>query len=194
MIPMDRISLLQMVSDYVGRGWSPVPVARGQKAPKLKGWMREQAWKRIGDLYPQVDLPKEYGSGKATVIAWIWSRTVPSPDPAFMDVQVPIASSFLLSSKEGKEVWIEPQVDKEAKSITYAIRTKGTKAEIAAAKEGTKAGRGANFRCLMSNTAIAPAYVKATRSTRNYSTSSTHAGVRWRDFSVHAACFALWRR
>lgn len=59
-------------------------------------WMRAKAWERIGHLYPQVDLSAEYGGGKATVIAWIWARTVPSPDPAFSDVQVPIASSFLL--------------------------------------------------------------------------------------------------
>ena len=77
-------------------------------------WMREKAWERIGHLYPQVDLPKEYGGGKGTVIAWIWSRTVPSPDPAFADVQVPIASSFVLSTKAGKEAWVEPIVDKQA--------------------------------------------------------------------------------
>ncbi len=124
-------------------------------------WMREKAWERIGHLYPQVDLPKEYGGGKATVIAWIWARTVPSPDPAFSDVQVPIASSFLLSTKVGKEAWVEPIVDKQAKTISYRIRHGGTKAEIAAAKEGTKAGRGANFRCLMSDTAITPDYVKS---------------------------------
>lgn len=124
-------------------------------------WMRENAHTRIGHLYPQVDLPKEHGGGKATVIAWIWSRTVPSPDPAFSDVQVPIASSFLLGSKAGKEAWIEPLVDKSAKTIAYRIRTKGTKAEIAAAKDGTKAGRGANFRCIMSDTAITPEYVKS---------------------------------
>lgn len=122
-------------------------------------WMREKAFERIGHLYPQVDLPKEQGGGKATVIAWIWARTVPSPDPAFADVQVPIASSFLLSSKEGKEAWIEPVVNKQAKTITYRIRHGGTKAEIAAAKEGTKAGRGANFRCLMSDTAITPKHI-----------------------------------
>ena len=97
-------------------------------------WMREQAFERIGHLYPQVDLPKEHGGGKATVIAWIWSRTVPSPDPAFGDVQVPIASSFLLSSKAGKEAWIEPIVDKAAKTISYRIRRRGTKEEIATAK------------------------------------------------------------
>jgi putative DNA methylase len=43
-------------------------------------WMRDRAVKKIGHLYPQVDLPQEYGSGKATVVAWIWSRTVASPD------------------------------------------------------------------------------------------------------------------
>ena len=123
-------------------------------------WMREQAFERIGHLYPQVDLPKEHGGGKATVIAWIWSRTVPSPDPAFGNVQVPIASSFLLSSKAGKEAWIAPIVDKAAKTISYRIRKGGTKREIAMAKSGTKAGR-AIFRCLLSDTAITPDYVKA---------------------------------
>lgn len=124
-------------------------------------WMREKAWERIGNLYPQVELSKEYGGGQATVVAWIWARTVPSPDPAFANVQVPIASSFLLSTKTGKEAWVEPMVDKQAKTISYRIRHGGTKAEIAAAKEGTKAGRGANFRCLMSDTAITPDYVKS---------------------------------
>ena len=123
-------------------------------------WMRDQAFERIGYLYPEVDLPKKHGGGKATVIAWIWSRTVPSPDPAFGDVQVPIASSFLLSSKAGQEAWIEPIVDKVEKTISYRIHKGGTKGEIATAKAGTKAGR-AVFRCLFSDTAITPDYVKA---------------------------------
>ena len=122
-------------------------------------WMRERAFERIGHLYPQVDLTKEHGGGKATVIAWIWARTVPSPDPAFGDVQVPIASSFLLSSKAGKEAWIEPIVDKTAKTISYRIRKGGTKEEIERARGGTKAGR-AVFSCLLSDTAITPDYVK----------------------------------
>ena len=117
-------------------------------------WMRERAFECIGHLYPQVDLPKEHGGGKATVIAWIWSRTVPSPDPAFGSVQVPIASSFLLSSKAGKEAWIEPIVDKAAKTISYRIRHDGTKEEIAAAKLGTSAGKRQAFRCIMSDAAI----------------------------------------
>ncbi len=125
-------------------------------------WMREKAFERIGHLYPKVELPSEYGGGKATVIAWIWARTVPSPDPAFSDVQVPIASSFLLSSRAGKEAWVEPIVDRRARTIAYRIRHGGTKDEIANAKEGSKAGRGANFRCLMSDTAITPDYIKRT--------------------------------
>ena len=121
-------------------------------------WMRKRAFERIGHLYPQVDLAKEHGEGKATVIAWIWSRTVPSPDPAFGDVQVPIASSFLLSSKAGKEAWVEPIVDKAAKSISYRIRKGGTKEEIAKAKAGTKTGR-AVFKCLFSDAPIPGDYI-----------------------------------
>lgn len=124
-------------------------------------WIRERALERIGHLYPQVNLPKNYGGGKATVIAWVWARTVPSPDPAVGNVHVPIASSFLLSSKVGREVWIDPNVDKISKTITYRIRIGGTKDEITKAKTGTKVGRGANFLCLFSDTAITPKYVKA---------------------------------
>ncbi len=124
-------------------------------------WIRQQAWERIGQFYPMVDLPKSYGGGKATVIAWIWARTVPSPDPAFNDVHVPLASSFLLCSKVGKEVRIEPIVDRESKLIEYRICDGGTNDEIVKAKKGTKAGRGANFVCLLSGTAIAPSYVKS---------------------------------
>ncbi|MCI5043003.1 MAG: DUF1156 domain-containing protein [Donghicola eburneus] len=124
-------------------------------------WMREKAWERIGHLYPKVDLPQEQGGGQATVIAWIWARTVPSPDPAFADVHVPIASSFLLSSKKGKETWVEPVVDRASKTIKYEIRTGGSKEDWERAKEGTKAGRGANFRCIISGTAITPDYVKS---------------------------------
>jgi putative DNA methylase len=123
-------------------------------------WIRDKALERISNFYPSVDLPKELGSENAKVVGWIWSRTVPSPDPAFSNVEVPIASSFLLNSKSGKEVWIEPIVDKAARSVRFRIRSGGTKSEIAQAKDGTKAGRGASFRCIMSGTAITPNYVK----------------------------------
>jgi len=117
-------------------------------------WIREKAWERIGDLYPQAQLPKEFGGGKATVIAWIWARTVPSPDPAFSGAQVPLISSFVLSSKKGKEALIEPIVDKIGKSITYRIRQGATKAELDAAALGTTAGKRQAFRCILSDAAI----------------------------------------
>ncbi|MFC5038824.1 DUF1156 domain-containing protein [Tianweitania sediminis] len=123
-------------------------------------WMRERAWERIGHLYPKVDLPKEYGGGEATVIAWIWARTVPSPDPAFADVQVPLISSFLLSSKKGKEIWIEPVADRASKTITYRVRTGGTKSELEAAALGTTAGKRQAFRCVMSGAALPYDYVR----------------------------------
>ncbi len=129
-------------------------------------WIRKEAFALIGHMYPQVELPKKYGGKKANVIAWIWSRTVPSPDPAFSDVEVPIASSFLLNSKKGKEAWVEPIVDKLSKTIIYEVRSGGTENEIERAKKGTKAGRGANFRCLISNTAITTEHVRGVAKSR----------------------------
>lgn len=123
-------------------------------------WIRDNAFERIRHLYPQVRLPAEEGGRNATVIAWIWTRTIPSPDPAFSDTNVPITSSFLLSSKAGREVWIEPIIDKASKTIEYRIRKGGTTDEIALARKGTKAGR-ANFVCLLSGSAIPSKYVKA---------------------------------
>jgi len=125
-------------------------------------WIREQAQARIGHLYPQADLPKEYGGGKVTVIAWLWTRTVPSPDPAFSNVHVPIASSFLLSSKKGREAWIEPIVDRAAGTIRYRVRKGGTNTELGKAAAGTKVGTGANFQCLLSGAAITADYIRAT--------------------------------
>jgi putative DNA methylase len=121
-------------------------------------WMREKAWERIGHLYPQVDLPKEYGGGKATVIAWIWARTVPSPDPAFAGAQVPITSSFTLGTKPGREAWIRATPDRKAKSVQYEVQRGGAKEEIAQAKKGTKAGQ-ANFQCILSDAPISGAYI-----------------------------------
>jgi putative DNA methylase len=119
-------------------------------------WMREEAFKRIGHLYPQVDLPKEQGGGKATVIAWLWARTVKSPNPAFSHVDVPLASTFILSSKAGKEAYVQPVIDGD--NYHFEIRS-GKPPE--SAKNGTKLARGANFQCLLSGSPIEPKYIKA---------------------------------
>ena len=84
-------------------------------------WMRDKAWKRIGHLYPKVRLPREYGSGEATVIAWLWARTVICPNPA-CGAQMPLLSSFILSTKQGKVTRVEPVADRVTKSIHFEVR------------------------------------------------------------------------
>lgn len=118
-------------------------------------WMREAARDRIGTLYPQIDMPKKYGGGKAPVIAWIWARTVPSPDPAFSGVDVPLVRSFKLSAKAGKEVWIQPV--KEGDSYHFEVQSvaQGNKH---LGFEGTVGRQGGV--CLMSNSAMPLNYIR----------------------------------
>ena len=123
-------------------------------------WMRKQASKKIGHLYPNVELPKKLGGGSATVVAWIWARTVPSPDPAFSDVPVPLISNFVLSSKKGQETRLVPIVDRSTKLLRFEVSKVGTEQEWKEAKTGTKSGAGSNFRCLFSNSAITPEYIR----------------------------------
>lgn len=129
-------------------------------------WMRAEARKRIGHLYPQVEITPEiiaerpdlvpYKGQKLTVIAWLWARTVKSPNPAFTHVDVPLAASFVLSSKKGKEAYVQPMV--EGDSYRFAVKV-GTPPE--GAKKGTKLSRGANFQCLVSASPIPPDHIKA---------------------------------
>lgn len=86
-------------------------------------WMRDEAEKRIGHLYPKVKLPAEYGGGEATVIAWLWARTVPSPNPAANGALVPLVRSFALSTKKGKETWVEPVIDRQKMTYRFEIRS-----------------------------------------------------------------------
>ena len=95
-------------------------------------WMRDEAEKRIGHYYPKVVLPAEQGGGEATVIAWLWSRTVKCPNPA-CGCEMPLVRSFALSTKKGKEAWVEPIVDKETKTVRFEVRTGKGKPQ-----EGTK--------------------------------------------------------
>jgi putative DNA methylase len=131
-------------------------------------WMREEAEKRIGHLYPKVKIAKEmvkdrpdlkrYLNQELTVIAWIWARTVKSPNPAFSHVDVPLASTFMLSTKEGKEAYIDPAV--EGSKYHFVIKTGKPKNRDQVGK-GTKLARGANFQCLLSGTPITSDYIKA---------------------------------
>ena len=129
-------------------------------------WMRDEAEKRIGHLYPKVRVTKEvakerpdlkpYVGRELTVIAWLWARTVKSPNPAFAEVDVPLASTFILSKKKGKEAYVEPVIDNGGYRFTVKVGAPppGTEA-------GTKLARGANFRCTLSGTPMAGDYIKA---------------------------------
>lgn len=130
-------------------------------------WMREEAQKRIGHLYPLVEVTADMAKArpdllplvgqKLTVIAWLWARTVKSPNPAFRHVDVPLASTFVISSKEGKESYVQPVIDGDRYNFLVKVGK-----PLETAKEGTKAtGRGANFRCILSNTPISGDYIKA---------------------------------
>ena len=89
------------------------------------------------------------------MIAWLWARTVSSPNPAFAGCQVPLAASFVLSTKKGKEAWVAPQID--GKHYRFTVKT-GTPPEEA--KNGTKAARGANFFCILSGTPLDEAHIR----------------------------------
>ena len=131
-------------------------------------WMRDKAEKRIGYLYPKIEVTAEmakerpdlkpYVGKKLTVIAWLWARTVKSPNPAFASVDVPLASTFMLSTKAGKEAYVEPVI--EAKSYRFAVKV-GKPKDAEAAKRGTKAGgSGSIFLCLMSGTPMPFEYLR----------------------------------
>lgn len=73
-------------------------------------WMKREAFRRIGHLYPKVKVPHELGGGEATVIAWIWARTVKCPNPA-CGCEMPLVKSFELSKKKGNPAWVKPIYD-----------------------------------------------------------------------------------
>ena len=131
-------------------------------------WMRDEAEKRIGHLYPKAEVTPEmvrerpdlkaYQGHELTVIAWLWARTVKSPNPAFADVDVPLASTFMLSTKKGKEAYVEPVI--EGRGYRFAVKV-GTPADAGAAKLGTTAGKRSAFRCLMSGVPVTYAHIRS---------------------------------
>ncbi len=178
-------AMIEIPPKFAGR--KPVgPVPAGEKQTKMaedwsgaRGlaedvrryghWMREEAQKRIGHLYPQVEITaemaksrpdlKQYVGQKLTVIAWLWARTVRSPNPAYSSVQVPLASTFLLSTKAGKEAWVEPVV--EGSSYRFEVKVAdGKRKPPARAKAGTTAGKRAAFICLMSDVAVSYDHIR----------------------------------
>lgn len=131
-------------------------------------WMRDEAFRRIGHLYPPVRVTeemaarrpdlKEYVGNDLTVIAWLWARTVTSPNPACGGVHVPLVSSFWLSKKPGKEAWVETVVDRATNQWRFEVRV-GKPADPKSVDAGTKTGRG-DFRCILTGDPIPADYIR----------------------------------
>ena len=120
--------------------------------------MKQAAWDLIGDLYPKIDLELEDGGGKATVLAWLWARTVPCPNPAMQGTPIPLVSSFWLCKKPKKKVWIEQTV--KGREVCFHVR-RGTPQDEEKISSGNKSGRGANFICPITGDAVTSDYVKS---------------------------------
>ncbi|MGH7154090.1 MAG: hypothetical protein ACREF3_09175, partial [Acetobacteraceae bacterium] len=120
--------------------------------------MREQAARRIGNLYPKARLPD---GTEATTIAWIWARTVRSPDPMSRGAHVPLVSSFMLSEKRRVQAWVEPVIDQGTHSYRFQTRTGALEpSERARLKRGTKSSRG-YFGCVLTGAPISYEYIDA---------------------------------
>ena len=78
--------------------------------------LKEKAFEKIGHLYPKVHIDEV--NQDATVIAWLWARTVKCPNPV-CDNDMPLVSSFILSKKKGNEAWVEPHIADDG--ITFDV-------------------------------------------------------------------------
>jgi putative DNA methylase len=152
--------------DLAGREWKGAQ-GLAEDVRYYGQWIRDEAEKRIGHLYPKVEVTAEmakarpdlkpYVGRRLTVIAWLWARTVKSPNPAFAEVEVPLASTFMLSRMKGNEAYV--QVEIEGGDYRFVVRA-GVPEDGEATKAGTKLAR-ANFVCVMSGTPIGGDYIKA---------------------------------
>ena len=131
-------------------------------------WVRRKAFERIGHLYPNVRITKamaqergdlvKYRNQELPVIAWLWARTVNSPSPVYSHVGVPLVSNFVLSTKKGKEAWVETKIKGDAYEFRVGV---GPRNDLAELKKGTKLSRGAKFRCILSGSPIEPPHIKS---------------------------------
>ena len=147
-----------------GSGWTRAE-GLAEDVRRYGLWLRGEAETKVGHLYPPVTVTAEIVQDRPdlavhlghelTVIAWLWARSVKSPNPAFRDVDVPLVSSFMLSTKPGKEAYVEPVV--ASRSYRFTVKA-GNPDDIGAARTGTKVARG-SFRCLFSNAPIPYGYV-----------------------------------
>lgn len=115
-------------------------------------WMRDETEKRIGHLYPKATLPD---GSEATVVAWIWARTVTCPNPECR-IAMPLVRSWWLGKKKGKEAYALPLVD--GKSVQFEIRHNLAHTPTTES-DGTVGRSGAT--CIRCGTAVELKYIRA---------------------------------
>lgn len=127
-------------------------------------WMRGQAVKRIGHIYPDATIVDEKTKQRisATTIAWIWARTVTCSNPA-CGIEMPLVNSWWLGKKKGKESYVVPTLidDAEAPSgrrIEFQIGHDSAKAPKGA-DDGTSAG--GNGRCIACGSISPASYIRS---------------------------------
>lgn len=141
------------IQGQLGTAWWRGAAGLAEDVRYYGRWMRDEASKRIGHLYPKITVTeamarhrkdlKEYVGQELTVIAWLWARTVPSPNPAAEKAHVPLVRSFWLSTKEGKKAWVEPVIAPDRKSYRFEVRrgTPGKDFDPGTGTIGRKGGR-----------------------------------------------------
>lgn len=106
-------------------------------------WMRDKAFERIGKHFPSIDLTNENGPKNTKIIAWLWARTVQCPNPGCHG-EIPLLSSFILSSKKGKEAYLNPEI--KDGELTFSIDKKFFSDRLKV-NEGFKRGVSGIFEC-----------------------------------------------
>jgi putative DNA methylase len=130
----------------------------------------KKANQTLGRIYPKVLITKElvekrpdlkaYEGKSLTVIAWLWARTIASPNPAFSSVHVPLVTSFMLSSKKGKEAYVKINSVRSESRYDFDVVI-GAPVDHAAVKKGTKiGGAGSGFNCVLSDTPIPVTHIR----------------------------------
>lgn len=113
-------------------------------------WMREEAYKRIGHLYPEVQL----STGQTTTaVAWLWARTIPCLNPA-CGLYMPLMQTFQLSRKKGNKSWTKPVVDRKSNTLSWIVQNHESGVPI----QGTVNRTGAY--CFACGTAVKLSYVR----------------------------------
>lgn len=129
-------------------------------------WMREEGEKRIGHLYPKIEITEEMAKDrpdlvplvgqKLTVIAWLWARTVKCPNPA-CGIIMPLISSFVLSSKKGKEAYLIPKLVQNGR-VKLGVSLTPSK-DFTDPSKGFKRGMSGIFECINCRTVTTRSYV-----------------------------------